>query len=340
MAINPQEGTVHFTIRAETLLSLAEEATVTLFSSAKEHHVLLLEWGPGNRLRLFHGLPNQETRMAELEDLRLREGGRLFVAFTWSHDQDQLFGGEQGEDALRKAATSVVDWVSLIPLPGGGVLRVGDEGLHVGYFRMTADGEVIAESSAIDVARHHIARAQLLLDHAKAGDFLFETTVVQQVVVLLVTLIEVYGRSRIIELAELGVPVRVDALVDAFVPDRYRNQYKEELMARSRLQGKTELELLLGDGRVNFQNWAQFKKSYNKGMGVRLGEEVPTNIAEQVQEVIRWRHKIVHGRGDAAQIDVDADGELVFTTQEFGRDCLDSVEAFVEAVRGSTEPVT
>jgi len=335
-AMNLDEGTVEFTVATDRLLELPPDSHMTLFSTSRAQHVWLVEWGPQNRLRFFHARPDQQTRLAELAGQPLRPGRQQFIAFAWSADGDSLYCGEKGGEDLRKALSSEIDWASLVPLPDGTILRVGDEGVEVGYFRMTSGGAVIAQSSPIQVARHQIETARVLVRNSQLADFLFESSLIQQVLVLLVTTMEVYCRERVLELHAKGIDVDLSALLDAFIPANYRNDYEATLHTQAESEGKSALGLLLDDRKLNFQNWKSLKKIYAKGLGVSLVDVAPEDCLERVRQVIRWRHKVIHASGDHSILDEEPDGTPIFSKRELGDSCVKAIETFLDGLHTAT----
>jgi len=139
---------------------------------------------------------------------------------------------------------------------------------------------------------------------------------------MLTTAFEVYARTRFIELQKEGKTLNMEALYNSFIPEKYRENFKEEIKEIAIKQGKTELEVFTEKGSVNVQNWENFKKACNKGYGLKIGEfGVSNDILNDIQRFIKWRHKITHSKNDQTMINFEEvpPAEPIFTNKELAK---------------------
>jgi len=192
---------------------------------------------------------------------------------------------------------------------------------------------------AKEIFDFQMEKIRILIENCKKGDFLFESTLVQQIIVMLTTAFEVYTRTRFVELEKEGRVVNMEALYNRFVPKKYREQFKEEIRESASKQGKTELEVFIESRRINFQNWEDFKEAYNKGYGLKIGEVgIPNDILLDVQRFIDWRHKIIHSKDDHTMINFEEvpPAEPIFTNKDLVEKGLSIFQKLINEFHKST----
>ncbi|MCU4139284.1 MAG: hypothetical protein MW690_001216 [Methanophagales archaeon] len=221
----------------------------------------------------------------------------------------------------------------------GRIYQIGGKDIRVGYYRVKVGKEVVLEPTAKEIFDFQMEKIRILIENCKKGDFLFESTLVQQIIVMLTTAFEVYTRTRFIELEKEGKIVNMEALYNHFVPKKYREQFKEDVRESANKQGKTELEVFIERRRVNFQNWKDFKDAYNKGYGLKIGEvSVSNDILLDVQRFIDWRHKIIHSKDDRTMINFEEvpPAEPIFTNKDLAEKGLNIFRKFINEFHKST----
>ena len=336
--LNEQQGTITF-VMGESNLFEEGVPLIRILEIAKGQTVFILDRDSSFYLRFIQSNPNYKTRIAKINIRDLHNAPKLFVAFTWSQEGNTIYVGEYGRGELRSAKSFEDPNIKFRVGKDGRIYQIGDEGVQVGYYSIKVGGETVLEPTAKEVFNFQMEKVRILIEHCKKGDLLFESTLVQQIIVMLTTAFEVYTRTRFVELEKEGKPVNMEALYNRFVPSRYREQFKKEVTESASRQGKTELEILIERRRVNFQSWEDFKDAYNKGYGLRIGEiGVSSDILLDVQKFIDWRHKIVHSRHDQTMINAEEvpPAEPIFTNKGLAEKGLDAFQRFMSEFHEST----
>lgn len=93
------------------------------------------------------------------------------------------------------------------------------------------------------------------------------------IIVTLVTGFEAYCKTKFLELESEGINPDLEALITAFYSQQERAHFtaddlKEEAVARNRIV----LQKIVGDQRINFQDYEEAKKAYRKAYGIKFGE--------------------------------------------------------------------
>jgi hypothetical protein len=336
--LNEREGTVEFVISKSNLFD-ENIPIVRVLEIAKGQTVFILERDPNFNLRFIQGNPNYETRVAQINIRDFRNASKLFIAFTWSDKENAIYVGEYGRGKLWSAKSSEDPNIKFRIGKDGGIYRIGNKGIQVGYYMVKVGREIVLEPTVKEIFDFQIKKMGILIENCKKGDFLFESTLVQQIIVMLVTAFEVYTRTRFVELEKEGKVVNMEALYERFVSEKYREQFKEEVREIANKQGKTELEVFVEKRRINFQNWEEFKDAYNRGYELKIGEiGIPNDVLHDVQMFIRWRHKIIHSKDDQTIINFEEvpPAEPVFTKKDLAEKGLNVFQKFINEFHKTT----
>lgn len=126
-------------------------------------------------------------------------------------------------------------------------------------------------------------------------------------------------------------------LITAFYSQRERAHFtaddlKEEAVARNR----TVLQKIVGDQRINFQDYKEAKKAYRKAYGIKFGEiGVSSNDLALLQQLIHHRHRVVHFSPWESYLPV-ASGEPEFSDQKLVEKAVDCFNRFVNRLHEAT----
>jgi hypothetical protein len=335
--LNELEGTIEFAISKSNLFD-ESIPLIRILEIAKSRTVFILERDSGFNLRFIQSNPSCETKIAEINIRDLHNAPKLFVAFTWSEKENTIYVGDyRGE--LRSAISFTDPNIKFRVGKDGAIYQIGDKGVQVGFYRVKVGEKVILESTAKELFDFQMEKIRILIENCEKGDFLFESTLAQQIIVMLVTAFETYAQTRFVELEEEGKVVNMEELYDRFIPKKYREQFKEEIKEVASRQGNTELELFIERRQINFQDWESFKDGYNKGYGLKIGEiGIPNDILLEVQKFIKWRHKIIHSKGDQTMINFEEvpPKEPIFTNKDLAEKGLNIFQKFINELHKRT----
>ncbi len=329
--LNENEGTISFVVHNSNLFD-KNIPNIRILELAKGNTVFILERDYEFNLKFIQSNPNYGTKIAKINIQEFIASKELFIAFTWSEKENILYVGDRERGILRKARSVIIPTLIFRMGRDGHVYQIGDEGIQIGYYRVKVGNRIILEPTAKEIFDFQMEKIKILIDNCKKGDFLFESTLVQQIIVMLTTAFETYTKTRFIELEKEGKPPNMENLYNRFVSRRYKDKVREEIREISKEEGKTELEVFVSKRHINFQNWEDFKDAYNKGYGVKVGQiGVPNDILVEIQKFIKWRHKIVHSKEDQTIINFEnvPPAEPIFTNKELAERGLYIFKEFI-----------
>ena len=335
---NEQEGTIAFVMGKSNLFD-ETIPLIRILEIAKDQTVFVLDRDPDFNLRFIQSNPNYKTKIVKVNIQDFHNVPKLFVAITWSEGENAIYVGECGGNKLRSAKSFENPNIKFRVGKDGKIYQIGDEDIQVGYYKVKVGKKVVLEPTAKEIFDFQMEKIKILIENCKKGDFLFESALVQQIIVILTTAFEVYTRTRFVELEKDGKVVNIDELYNRFVPKKYREQFKEEIKKSAQEQGKTELEIFIERRRINFQNWEDFKDAYNKGYGLKIGEiGISNDILLEVQRFINWRHKIIHSKDDQAIINFEEDPLVkpIFTNKDLAEKGLSIFQKFINEFHENT----
>ncbi len=335
--LNEQEGTVEFVVSESNLF---DEGTplIRILEIAKGQTVFILERDSDFNLRFIQSNPSYETKTAKISIRDFHDAPKLFVAFTWSEKENTIYVGDYGSE-FRNGKSIKDPNIKFRVGKDGAIYQIGDKGIQVGFYRVKVGEKVVLEPMAREIFDFQMEKVRILIENCKKGDFLFESTLAQQIIVMLTTAFEVYARTRFVEFEKEGKVVNMEGLYERFIPKKYRKQFKGEINETTSKQGKTELEVFIERRSVNFQNWESFKDAYNKGYGLKIWEiGIPNDILVEAQKFIKWRHKIIHSKGDQTIINFEEvpPSEPIFTNKDLAEKALDVFQKVISKLHENT----
>jgi len=327
--LNEKEGTITFVVSKSNLFD-EKIPTIRILEIAKNQTLFILERNSDFDLRFIQSNPNYNTKIARINIRDFCGSKKLFIAFTWSEKENTIYVGDY-ENELRSTKSIENANIKFRISKDGAIYQIGDEGIKVGFYRIKVGEEVVLEPTAKEIFDFQLEKIKILIENCKRGDFLFESTLAQHAIVILTTAFETYARTRFVEL-EKKRKINMDELYNRFIPERYRNQLKEEIRETASKEGKTELEIFVDRRFINFQDWESFKDAYNRGYGLKIGEiGISNDILLEIQKFIKWRHKIIHSKDNQTMINFEEvpPAEPIFTNKNLAEKGLNIFREFI-----------
>lgn len=254
------------------------------------------------RLHFLHASPGVGTRQAtiDLHDLISDTPCDQFVVFlVWSPDQLGLtIGRGDGAGNLVEGKGTAAPF-SLQVGRDGNVYRVGDEGVEIMGLRVYAQGEAVLSPPAIKLWDDMLTVVTTLLTGRSDIGYLYEIVTANAVLTALVTGLESYQRQRFIELEREGLSPDVSEILALFLSreeyERFQAGEEIDFIRKAVMRGVTPTQLL-AEKRINFQNYDDAKRAYNRGYKIKFGEleTITSSDLEELQRLIRYRHRIIH----------------------------------------------
>lgn len=336
--LNEREGAITFVVSRSNLFDKGIPL-IRIVEIAKDQTVFILERDSDFNLRFIQSNPNYETKIAKINIQDFHNAPRLFVAFTWSEKENSIYVREYRKGKLRSAKSLEESDIKFRVGKDGAIYQIGDKGIKIGSYRVKVGKKVVLEPTAKEIFDFQMEKIRIVTENCQKVDFLFESTLVQQIMVMLTTAFEVYAWTRFVELEKKAKTVNIIELYNRFVPTKYREQFQEEINEAASKQRRTELEVFLERRSINFQDWESFKDAYNKGYGLKTGEiGIPNDILLEVQKFIKWRHRIIHSKDDQTLINFEEvpPAKPIFTNKDLAEKGLNTFQKFINEFHEST----
>jgi hypothetical protein len=294
-AIRRPEGTVTFEYFSEDLLN-PEVPGGIIFELPSGGHVFRLERTSGMLFRFYHSSPGTGTRVATIDLNKVLHCTRAFIAFSWSPSETKLYLGPRVQGGELYSATGVPTQHQFRVGEDRSIYQVGDDGVEVMGVSIYREGQPILAATAIEAWQNTKRAIEVLQTGTSAEGYLYEVVVTNLMLSILVTGFEAYTKKRFVELEEEGVEPAIEPLIEAFFPKRERDAgISAILKSEADEAGKSVLKHIVDRGTINFQNYGNCRRAYNKGYNIRFGElRVDSETLGWLQRFIKYRHRIIH----------------------------------------------
>lgn len=337
--INEKEGTLEFRVSKGNLMDTLLES-VLLFDVQIGESRFALHRDKNFELVFTHWNTKTGVRIAKVNIREFNIDRGLFIALTWSEKENNLYAGEEGGSSLQSSRAEQKGGKIRIG-KNGALYQIGDQGVEVGWYHIREDGEDVLIPTAKEIWDFTITKVNILIEGCKLKDFLFESTLVQQCLVMLVTAFEAYAKERFVEMDREGRKPNAEALMKEFIKSQ---SMREEIEDYATGAGKSLFESMFevrgGRGLINFQNWGDCKAAYSKGYGIKFSEtpNLKSTVLGNIREDIELRHKIVHSGRDMTILNFDRvpPEEPIFAKKEFVEQARDDFVEFVERLHDLT----
>lgn len=295
-ALKLREGTIEFRYRSNELFDPGLDTGI-LMQVLSGQNLLRLERDRNFNLHFFHSSLGTGTRVATVGLDPLKGSLALRIKLIWSLDNIGLQVSDA--DDPRRSISQMGEPSERRFRVGdhGSVIEIGGEGLDVMEYRTSVKGRTTLEPTALEFWTDTIRATEILLKGTSTEGYIFENVTTNVAVVMLATGFETYCKKRFLELELEGINADYLSLVSNFLSIREReaNQLKA-FEGEAAGEQISPVHKLVKDRRVDFGNWDDCKKAYNKGYGIRFGEDlgVPPTHLEEIQRLIEHRDRVVH----------------------------------------------
>lgn len=281
------------------------------------------------------GIRESKVNLEEFNSLNT-----VLVAFRWSEKENYLYVSEP-EKSIVKASRGESRGGRLRIDENGAIYQIGDNGLEIGSYRFVEDGKNVLLPYAKEVWNSTITKVNVLIDGCKLKDYLFEATVVQQCIVMLVTGLEVYTKNRFLEMEQIGKNnANSESLLKEFANSTDVRKDVEDYSASNNISILQSLIKIRGHGLINFQDWDKCKRAFNKGYNIKFGKlpDLKPVILENIPKYCQWRHKIIHSKINMEVLNMEEvpPKEPIFANKEFIEKARDEFIDFIEKLHKQT----
>jgi hypothetical protein len=336
--LSQKYGTVLFRITNSKLYDNPEENLV-IINHRVDEIIFQLYRDTCLNLVFTHHSTSTGIRKSKVNLLQFDFAPALIVAMRWSNTENYLFVSNMDYSVVKVARAEQKGGKIRVGADGS-VIQIGDNGIDVASYRMVQDGKDILLPLAKEAWDSTIIKVNVLIDGCKLKDFLFETTIVQQCIVMLVTGLEVYAKNRFIEMERNGRIPNSEALMKEFASSENMRRDVENYSSCHNVSLLQALIQVRGNGAINFQDWEKCKQAFNKGHNIKFVEIKDLNpvIIEDIRRYCQWRHKIIHSIKDMGMLNMEEvpPKEPIFANKEFFEKARDGFVNFIEKLHKQT----
>lgn len=330
--INESEGTIYFNISKWNLF--LNDNYISIIKDYKNKTVFVLDRVIENWkyiLRFVQSNPNIKTKICKLDITNFKEKDNFIITITWSA-KNNLYFWTDSEDLIKTESVENEN-LNFRVWKDWDIYQVWDENIMVKGFSINVWWETVLEASAIEKYEMQREKINQLFENSQIKDYLFETTIYQQIIVMLVIWIEVYWKTRFLELLDEKI-INSNAIINTFISKKY-TEYIVELNTIS--SEKEKVLKIVDDKLINFQDFDKLKKAFNKWFWINTWN---INNLENLKKLFNIRHKIIHTKNDMTILNID---EMVkfseqpkFMKNEYIKESIEIVDTFINAFHQKT----
>jgi len=338
-AIRRPEGTASFEYSSDVLFDPKVPGGI-LFEIASGAHLFRVERDDELQLSFYHASPGTNTRVATIDLKNVESSSTVFLAFSWTPVEINFHVGPRIANGQLVSAKGIPSLRQFRVGRDGSIFQVGDTGVEVMGVSMYQNGEPILQPTALDAWKSTVKSIELILGGSSDEGHIFDVVVTNLTLSILVTGFEAYCKTRFLEIEQEGITPDIDALISRIFSKKERDVgYPEVIASEAEVNHTSFLREIIEKRRIDFQNFKDCKRAYNKAYGIKFGEiDIPPNDLQLLQSVIRYRHRIVHVSpllGMLNQPEVPPE-EPVFSNREFGNDALKCFDTFIAKLHATT----
>lgn len=291
-------------------------------------------------LRFFHSSPGTGTRIASISLNSLPDFEKAFLAFSWSPEEITFCCTPRGVEAEMLAAKGIPSPINFRIGRDGRVFQIGDEGVQVMGARFHQNGQPVLTPTAIEAWQNTVNAIEILLTGKSEEGFIFEVVQTSAILSMLVTGLESYAKTRLLEVESEGIRADWNALFTAFASKAERESNRlNELEAKALAANETVLTEVVNAVKINFQNYDDLKRAYKATYGIKLGEiGVGSQSLSNLQDFIRYRHRVVHVSPLLTILNQDKvpPDQPVFANRKLSEDAEACFKSVIEALHRAT----
>ncbi|CAF30613.1 hypothetical protein [Methanococcus maripaludis] len=332
--IRMPEGTVVFRAHMPDLFDPKKYGVI--FQATSGAHAFILEKNKDSKLNFYHSSPGVGTRVATIELNELNAKANIFCAFSWSNENIKL---SFGVDSILNHAVGKLSEKQILVGKNGEIIVI-DTNTNVKDLRIyDEEGNSILEPSAIIAWENNIDSINMLKTLDFKQSFMHETIFSNIIISTLVTGFEAYCKKRFLELEKEGIPVNENNLINLVftkhekskrIPAKYSKEAKET--------GISLLEKIVLERKINFQNFDDCKKAYNKTYNLVFGTMDPEkcNISE-LRKFFEYRHRIIHISLAINPLKIPKKGEVpIFSNKILVDNAIIIFDSFIKELHSHT----
>lgn len=333
------EGTVSFNYTFKNLFNPSIGRGIVLEIPSGEH-LFRIDRDENLLLHFYHSSPGTGTRVATIDLKQAVPAETVFLAFTWTPKEINFHVGPQIEGGKLLSSTGTNSKKQFRVGKDGSVFQIGDKGVDVMGINVYVGGKPVLQPTAIEAWRETKKAVEILATGtSKEGD-IFETTVTNLTLAILVTGFEAYSKKRFLEIEKEGIASDMQSIVNAFFPKKEREAGIFDIL-RSEAIGahKTVLELIVDRGVINFQNYDKCKLAFNKAYKIKFGElSISSLEIKKLKKFIKYRHRIIHVSALLGTLNAPESPpeKPIFPKKELAVETTNTFDMFIQKIHEAT----
>lgn len=337
-AIRRPEGTVEFKFTCPEIFD-PRIPKVQIFKVASGAHVFILERDNDMQVKFYHSSPGHGTRVACIGLSSIQPSDQMFYAFTWSHKEIKLciHPMQQGTNLI--ISKGVQSQKQFRVAADGSIVQLGEQGIEIMQVKIKVGGRTILLPTAIESWRDTIKATDILQSGKSDQGYIYEVVLCNLVIMSLVTGFETYFKKRFLELEKEGIAPNYEALINRVFTNSEREAGLPQSIKSDAEQKGVSFLKTIANSKINFQNFEECKRAYNKTYGLKFGDVVQdSNLLSELQKYIGYRHKIVHVSTMTTTLNEDNSPpeEPVFSNKNTASKALQIFDSFVQQVHNAT----
>lgn len=333
------EGTVEFEY-SSTKAFKRNALSGILIEIPANGHMFRIDRTSERVLRFFHSSPGTGTRVASIALDPLPDFEKAYFAFSWSPEEVKFYCGAREIEPKLLSAVGTSSTISFRIGQGGQIFQIGDDGVHVMGVRVYKNNQPILAPTAREVWLDTIKAINILKTGVSEEGFIFEVVQTSAILSMLVTGLENYTKTRLLELELEGITADWKRLLHEFSSNAERtSDLLAELESKTGVDNKSALINVINNRNINFQNYKHIKRAYKATYGIMIGEiGLDSQTLSKLQDFIRYRHRVVHVSPLLTVMNQDnvPPAEPVFANRELGDDAEACFKLVVEALHRAT----
>ncbi|WP_296056619.1 hypothetical protein [uncultured Amphritea sp.] len=338
-AICRPEGTFTFNYESLDLFDKQKPGGI-ICEIPSGQHLFRLERDDNLCVHFYHSSPGTGTRVATVDLNKMPAAPAVFMAFSWTPSETKLHLGPKTPEAKVVSATGVASQKQFRVGKDGGIYQIGDHGVDVMGVNIYQAGQPIVLPTAKDAWGETVKAIEVLATGESKEGYIFEVVVTNLTLAILVTGFEAYSKKRFLELEQEGLTPDTNSIIDAFYPKHEREAgIAAALQTEAAEAGTTTLQHIVSRGAINFQNYGNCKRAFNKAYGIKFGElGIDSDTLKELQSYIRYRHRIIHVSPSIGMLNQEnvPPEQPVFPKKETAENAIKCFSNFIDELHKST----
>jgi hypothetical protein len=303
-------------------------------------HYFKLERTAERLLNFYHSSPATGTRLASIDLKQVPTFEKAFLAIVWSPHEIRLHCGPRDIAVPMLKAVGVTSPVSIRIAADGSVFQLGSAGVEVMGVRIQQGRNVLLAPTAREVWDSTLQAVSMLWTGASDQGFIFEVLQSTTTLSMLVTGLENYGKTRLLEVESEGVRADSEALFETFSSKAERESTRlEELRAQASATSASFLAVVVEGTRINFQDFDHLKRAYRAAYGIKFSETgLKPHEIDAVRRFIGYRHRVVHVSPLTAVLNQDRvpPEEPAFANRELANRAVEAFSKLIDSLHTAT----